>query len=655
MAEWLYTCLRISFLASVMILAVLIARPLLRKAPRNITCLLWLLVAVRLLLPFELKSPVSLQPLPVSEPASVTEQVTQWTPMQSERPVDLQPLPEQPDVEHPELNIGIETRRRWEPETLAVTIWLAGGTCLMLYAVISLLILQRRVCDAVRCADGTWECDHISTAFLLGYWKPRIYLPVGLNHQDRELIVAHERAHQSRGDQWWKLLGLVCLSLHWFNPLVWLSFWLMCRDIEAACDEKVVGKLDLSQRKDYSMALLNSGKRQAGFLSYPVAFGEVNLKHRIKTVLSYRKPGFWVTLAAVVLAVVIAVCFMTNPGQQKHEPAGGQPPVLEDVQPEIISKPTEPMTEPTEVTSAPTELTTTPTEPSTEPTEATTTPTEPKPTEPKPTEPKPTEPKPVEPRPTEPKPTEPKPTEPQPTEPPATAPTEPEATEPPNTVPTQPPVTEPPASAPEQGTIGGKYGDSMTWEYREDTQHLTLRGSGEMESGTTPPWEAYKSRISTLTIGEGISTIDYRAFKGYTGLHSVSIPGSVTRIGSEAFDGCTYLRTVQLHEGLQKIGSCAFRSTGIRSIQIPKTVIRIESNAFSNCGSGLRITFTGNAPIFEENVFYGTSATVYYPELNGSWQRIMSRCGDGITWVQICNNHSYVSGVCERCGAKKGM
>ena len=314
MAEWLYLYLRISFFGSVMILSVLLARPLLRKAPRNMICLLWLLVALRLLIPFELESPISLQPHPMHDPITVIEADTQQAPEEdpvTEPVVDIQP--ESPaSVTEPQHSFF----RRIEPETVLTVLWICGCAGLLLYAAVSLTVLRHRVREAVRCPDGVWESDRIADAFLLGYWKPRIYLPVILPHRDRELIVAHERSHQSRGDHWWKLLGLICLSIHWFNPLVWLGFCMMCRDIEAACDEKVIAKLDLEQRKDYSMALLNSGKRMAGFLGYPVSFGEVHLKYRIKRVLNYRKPGLWATLGAVTLTGVIAICFMTNPEAQ---------------------------------------------------------------------------------------------------------------------------------------------------------------------------------------------------------------------------------------------------------------------------------------------------------------------------------------------------
>lgn len=331
MADLMFTYLRIGLMGSVMILVVLLARPLLRKAPRNIACLLWLLVALRLLIPFQLESPLSLQPWSIAEPIGIT-QMTQELPQEPVIDAPQASLIQEPEVNSQAQPPIIESRPTIDPqpitktlpvhsfslENLCVFLWIAGCSSILLYAVISLVILQYRLQDAVRCEEGVWESDRIVDAFLLGYWKPRIYLPADLPHQDRELILCHERAHKSRADQWWKLLGLVCLSVHWFNPLVWLGYWLMCRDIEDACDEKVISNLDLPQRKNYSLALLNSGKRTTMLLSCPVAFGEVNLKHRIKSVLSYRKPGLWVTLGAITITAVIAVCFMTTPASAKE-------------------------------------------------------------------------------------------------------------------------------------------------------------------------------------------------------------------------------------------------------------------------------------------------------------------------------------------------
>lgn len=616
MAEYFLICLRSSFFASVMILTVLLVRPLLRKAPRNISCLLWLLVAVRLLLPFELQSPLSLQPRLELDPGYISvavrqevpdkhgqENVTAVQPEQS--PVaDVQLVPQKPvAVEQTVQTVPVET------ESLFAAIWLIGAVCLLLYAAVSMVVLRYRVRDAVRCPDKVWESDRITDAFLLGYLRPQIYLPAGLDQRDRELIVAHERAHQSRGDQWWKLMGMICLSIHWFNPLVWVGFCLVCRDIEDACDEKVIGDLDLLQRKDYSLALLNSGKRMSGLLSYPVAFGEVNLKQRIKSVLSYRKPGLWVTLGAVAVAVVIAVCFMTNPGHRDREPDAVQIPPVTDIQPEATDVPTEPMgastepTEPTPTESAVPETEPKPTAPTTEPTELTTAPA--KPTEPQLTEPRPTEPKPTEPNPTEPKPTEPKPTAPQPTKP---TPTEPSA-----------------SVVIKKGTWGGD-----PWQITSDgTLSILFSRAFEGSSALDYPWLDHKDLVTKIVVNEGITKIPGNAFQGMNRVTEVVLPDTLVRIGHEAFWecsslrsvtippevkeveycaflGCTSLRTLEfsVESKLETIGSGAFERTALVEFHAPPGLKTIDKGAFYECRSLEVLDLWECSANVHENAFY---------------------------------------------------
>jgi len=381
----LFTYLRTGFFASVMILVVLLLRPLLRKAPRNICCILWLLVAVRLLLPFQLESPLSLQPRYLTEAPSFTVEVApDPSPEVTLPPVTVPTAPPEP-IEQP-----IESPA-YKPETVYALIWIAGALAVMLYAAVSYGILRYRVRDAIKCPGNIWESDRIGGAFLLGYFQPRIYIPTGLNLQDRNFILAHEQSHLKRGDHWWKLLGMVCLSIHWYNPLVWLSYALLCRDIEVACDEQVIRNLELEERKSYSFALLSSGKRLSGFLTYPVAFGEVSLKTRIKKVLNYRKPSLWITLGAITVAGVIAVCFMTNPTAATPLPPEENPCLVQPTQPSTEA-PTAPTTEVTESETQPPVETTAPSKPVTEPPAETTTHTEPKPTLPPVTEPTTTEP-----------------------------------------------------------------------------------------------------------------------------------------------------------------------------------------------------------------------------------------------------------------------
>lgn len=637
MAELFFTYLRISFLAGVMILAILLLRPLLRKAPRNIACVLWLLVAVRLLFPFDVQSPLSLQPRQMSEPVTVTapaqrEELPSPLPELDELPVyeelpvtDVQPQQTASPAPGPGITV--------EPETVVAVIWLCGTLTVLLYAAVSYGILKYRVRDAVRCLDGALESHRIGDAFLLGYFRPRIYLPAGLSTRDRELIVSHELAHKKRADHWWKLLGLLCLSIHWYNPLVWLGYALLCRDIEVACDEKVIGGLELDARKDYSLALLNTGKRMSGFLTYPVAFGEVSLKQRIKGVLSYRKPTLWITAAAITLTVAVAVCFMTTPA------AKAQPEVTDPLQ--TTTEPnTEDMTAPTteETTEETTTPTTEPTIPAAQPTES----TQPAATEPTlPTEPvttTPTEPPATVPEQSEPtvppatEPSQPAPVEP-PTQPPVTEPAQPEITVPPATVPTNPPDTEPvqpEPTAPDREKIGGNCGENVVWEYDAATGQLKISGQGAMDAGEQPGWKAYGDGITSVVIGEG-----------------------VTSISPYAFSGCKSLKTVRLPTGLQRIDEFAFAWSGLRKLTIPKTMTKIECRAFWGCQALTRITFTGSPPEIYKDAFSSVTATAYFPEQSGQWRYAQESYGGDLTWELCCTNHSYINGVCERCGVAK--
>lgn len=511
----------------------------------------------------------------------------------------------------------------------------------MLYAAVSYGILRYRVRDAIKFPGNIWESDRIGGAFLLGYFQPRIYIPTGLNLQDRNFILAHEQSHLKRGDHWWKLLGMVCLSIHWYNPLVWLSYALLCRDIEVACDEQVIRNLELEERKSYSFALLNCGKRLSGFLTYPVAFGEISLNTRIKNVLNYRKPSLWITLGAITVAGVIAVCFMTTPTNADPNPKPDDLISLQAPTEPSGTEPTVSVTVPTETEPLPPVETTAPaetviTEPVTVPMEVTTPPTVPPTTKPavKPTEPPVT-------KPTEPKPTE--PIQPEVTVPPTTAPAEP-----------NPEINTPPKPSVSEPKPDNSCGANITWEYNEDTRQLTIQGSGPMVTDNKSPWEAYKSKILSVSISNGITSISPYAFYNCTELRSISIPGSVATIEEWAFCGCEKLQTVRLSEGLQIIGAEAFDDSGIKSIVIPKTVILIESGAFSSCDSLTQITFTGAPPKMEVHTFLWTTATAYYPEHTGTWRSALYDYGGNITWELCCTNHSYINGVCERCGSKKG-
>ena len=194
-----------------------------------------------------------------------------------------------------------------------MTVWLAVGGALLLYGLGSTLRLRLRVREAMRLRDNIWVCDAVTSPFLLGLFRPRVYLPSGMDGAQLDYVLAHEQAHLRRGDHVWKPLGYVLLAAHWFNPLVWLAYWLFCRDIETACDQCVVRRLDRNEKKAYSDALLQCSQGRRMVLACPVAFGEEGVKSRIKAVLQYKKPAFWVILAAIIACIVVAVCFLTDP------------------------------------------------------------------------------------------------------------------------------------------------------------------------------------------------------------------------------------------------------------------------------------------------------------------------------------------------------
>lgn len=578
MMELLSVFFRNSLFASVMILAVLAVRPLLRKAPRNICCLLWLLVALRLLLPFQLESPLSLQPDVFEEPAQITAIVAPDAP---DLPVvDTPQLP----TETPATSV-----QRFHWETVLPLLWICGTLSLLIYSAVTYCVLKHRVQDAVKASDGAWESDRIEGAFLLGYFLPKIYIPIGLHQQDRKFVLAHEQSHKIRGDHWWKLLGMLCLSIHWYNPLVWLSYALLCRDIETACDEQVIRTMELEQRRAYSFALLNCGKRLSGFLVYPVAFGEISLKQRIKNVLSYRKPGIWVTLGALVLAAVIVVCFMTTP--DKPEPTTMQKPPVTDEQPET----TQPTTEPTQLTTPPTEPATEPTVPTTEPTTPATEPTEPT-TKPEviPTQPKPTEPKPT--KPTQPKPTEPKPTQPKPTEP--------------TTAPSQTPEDN--AQAITIIAEGDWDNSQVHWKVTSDGV-LTIWGNRQIGDRHSYGWSDYKNQITAIVVEGGIRNIPEEAFCGMSKVTTVQLPKTVTSIGKYAFAGCSSLSRLVIPYRVKKLGEGAFQRSGINSL-----------------------TFVGEAPTIDSNAFKGLTATVYYHAEYDTWQPDqLQNYGGTATWTPV--------------------
>lgn len=319
MADVLIKTLNMGIAASWLILAVVVLRVILKRAPKRFRLLLWAVVGLRLVLPVSIESALSLVPSAQTLPEGVMYAAA------------------------PELNTGIAALNdainpaftaAFAPEPaasanplqvllpVASVIWLAGAAAMLLWALVSWLSLRRRVAEAVRLQGNVFESESVASPFVLGLIRPRIYLPFGLDEGAREQVLTHERAHIARGDHVIKPLGWLILTVYWYNPLVWLAYALFCRDIELACDERVIRRLPVSGRADYSQALLDLSCPHHGVGACPLAFGESAVKGRVKSVLTYKRPAFWLIFLAAVLCIGAAVCFLTDP---KAEADGSGP------------------------------------------------------------------------------------------------------------------------------------------------------------------------------------------------------------------------------------------------------------------------------------------------------------------------------------------
>lgn len=204
-------------------------------------------------------------------------------------------------------------KRKTDSKKMLSTIWLLGMLVLTGYGIFGSLRVEYQLRFAVPVEQQIWECDTIHTSFLWGLFHPRIYLPSGMNEETKRYVIRHERAHQKRGDHWWKVIGYVLLVIYWFQPLMWIAYWIFARDIEYACDEHVIGNLSFAERKEYAQALLLCGSGRSRRLAGPLAFGGLGVKPRIKNVLSYQKPGRGKIAISLLVCVVVSVCFLTNP------------------------------------------------------------------------------------------------------------------------------------------------------------------------------------------------------------------------------------------------------------------------------------------------------------------------------------------------------
>ena len=324
MSEAFLKIVNMSISASWLVLAVLALRLVLKKAPKWVNVLLWGIVAVRLICPVSIESILSL--IPSAETVS-PDIMMDWTPEVSTgipavdtvvNPVITETFAPQPAASANPLQILIP---------VSANLWLLGILVMLGYTAVSYFLLRRKVATAVRLRDNIYQSENVASPFVLGIVRPKIYLPFRIDGGNLSHVIAHEEAHIRRKDHWWKPFGFVLLALHWFNPLMWIGYILLSRDIELACDEKVIKEMNNETKADYMEALVACSVNRRSIAACPLAFGEVGVKERVKTMMNYKKPAFWIVIAAVALCIVVAVCFLTDP--KDYGPKVGNPKMLE--------------------------------------------------------------------------------------------------------------------------------------------------------------------------------------------------------------------------------------------------------------------------------------------------------------------------------------
>ena len=306
--------LNLSITANWLILAVILVRFLLKKAPKWISCVLWALVAIRLVCPFSLESALSLVP------STETVNTTHF----SARPYIQSGVDVIDNAANDYLGShyfeGVTVAPQdslSNPINVISIIWIIGMATMILYSLISYIRLKRNVSASVAVRDNILACDDVKSPFIIGIFKPLIYVPSSMNGATLDYVITHEMAHIKRHDHWWKPFGFLLLTGYWFNPLCWIAYVLLCRDIEMACDEKVIRDMDKGSVAEYSQALLDCSFPRRRIAACPLAFGEVGVKGRVKSVLNYKKPAFWIIVVAIAACLAVAVCFLTSPFSEK--------------------------------------------------------------------------------------------------------------------------------------------------------------------------------------------------------------------------------------------------------------------------------------------------------------------------------------------------
>lgn len=326
----------ISLMANWLIFAVILLRLLLKRAPRRITCILWGIVALRLMVPVSIESPVSMIP----QATSVIQEAVDTSLIHPETiSADTTPKPGQEETDAAHISGG-------QHLPVLPLIWCSGMAVMLCYFVFSYFRMRRLVREAAWETENIWICDAVATPFIFGLIRPRIYLPSGLSGATREYVIAHEQSHLRWKDHWWKPLAFVLLAVYWFDPLVWVSYALLCRDIEFACDERVVHRYGIADKKAYSRALLECSTGKRLVLACPVAFGETAVTQRIRNVLRYKSPRFWIILVCAVVVAAMAVGFLTVPVKTAASDLQEPAPVQDSTEALNPSVQTEPATAP---------------------------------------------------------------------------------------------------------------------------------------------------------------------------------------------------------------------------------------------------------------------------------------------------------------------
>ncbi len=314
MSEIFLKLFNLSISASYLVLAIVFLRFILKKAPKTLICIMWGLVALRLICPFSFESFLSLIPSSETVPPNI---------LYSDKPEIHSGIYLFNSVVNPIISNSLapSPENSVNPVQIIVfilsVIWVVGIIAMLFYAVFSYIGISKKVSESIKQEENIYICDRINTPFILGIIKPRIYLPSIMTEEDKKYVLSHEKAHIKRLDHLWKPLGFLLLTVYWFNPFLWLAYILLCRDIELACDQKVINELGAEYKKDYSNALINCSIPRKMISACPLAFGEVDVKGRIKSVLSYKKPAFWIIIVTLVLSIAVAICFLTVPKSQK--------------------------------------------------------------------------------------------------------------------------------------------------------------------------------------------------------------------------------------------------------------------------------------------------------------------------------------------------